>query len=287
MNILTAFQMANTVLWGLLGLVIGSFLNVCIYRIPEGRTIVKGHSMCMSCGHILGAWDLFPLFSWMFLRGKCRYCGASIASRYAKIEGFTGIVFALLAWTRRDAYILTNPSLEDLSAFGSLMILLSLASVMIVAMMIYKDHRTGMIRFPIIIFAFLAAQLVLALLQSKDVAVLLLSAALSVSTASLLVILLAVIVSSRSTSTRVFFSDLFDGTTAGTYFSLQNRSRLAMDLLYIAVSAAIGFPAAILCLITYPLFRIAGKQEKYVPYHGIVIAISALTGLIFFPNMLF
>ena len=67
-----------------IGAAVGSFLNVVIYRIPEGRTISKGHSMCMSCGHTLGALDLVPVFSWLFLGGKCRYCKAPVSSRYRR-----------------------------------------------------------------------------------------------------------------------------------------------------------------------------------------------------------
>ena len=85
------------VFFTLLGFIIGSFLNVIIYRIPAGRSVSRGHSMCMTCGHTLGALDLVPVFSWLFLRGKCRYCGAPIASRYAKIESFTGLTFCIAA----------------------------------------------------------------------------------------------------------------------------------------------------------------------------------------------
>ena len=83
------------VFFTLLGFIIGSFLNVIIYRIPAGRSVSKGHSMCMTCGHTLGAADIVPVFSWLFLKGKCRYCGAPIASRYAKIESFTGLTFCI------------------------------------------------------------------------------------------------------------------------------------------------------------------------------------------------
>lgn len=79
----------------IVGIIIGSFLNVCIYRIPAKESIVKGSSHCMSCGHKLMWLDLFPLFSWLFLRGKCRYCGAKISKRYPIIESITGILFVL------------------------------------------------------------------------------------------------------------------------------------------------------------------------------------------------
>ena len=74
------------VLSPVLGLLIGSFLNVCIYRLPKGETVVKGHSYCPSCGHTLQALDLVPVFSYLFLRGRCRYCRAVISPRYMLIE---------------------------------------------------------------------------------------------------------------------------------------------------------------------------------------------------------
>lgn len=76
-----------------IGAVIGSFLNVCIYRLPEGRSIVTPPSACGSCGHRLGALDMIPIFSYFLLRGRCRYCGKPYSCRYALIEFLTGLLF--------------------------------------------------------------------------------------------------------------------------------------------------------------------------------------------------
>lgn len=65
---------------------LGSFLNVCIYRIPRGESIVFPHSRCTTCGHRLGVLDLLPVLSWVFLGGKCRYCKDPISPRYAMVE---------------------------------------------------------------------------------------------------------------------------------------------------------------------------------------------------------
>jgi prepilin signal peptidase PulO-like enzyme (type II secretory pathway) len=287
MNIFLAFQIANTALWGLLGLVIGSFLNVCIYRIPEKRTVVKGHSMCMSCGHNLGTLDLFPLFSWLFLRGKCRYCGAPIASRYAKIEGLTGLVFALLAWTRRDAFFLSLPSIKELAQWGTLLILVALASVIIVSMMILKDHGTGMILFPVICLTLLATQVLFAFVQALDMKELAKSVALSGLAAILVVGVLIILVPLRKKPTRSFWSDLLSGKTFNDYFSLENRNIRITDCLFVVLSAAIGWPAAIPCLVAYPLFRFAGTGEKMLRYYGIVLSVAAWAGLILLPNRVF
>lgn len=71
---------------GLLGLFVGSFLNVCICRIPNSESIAFPPSHCTSCNHRLGILDLFPLFSWVFLRGKCRYCKEKISVQYPLVE---------------------------------------------------------------------------------------------------------------------------------------------------------------------------------------------------------
>jgi leader peptidase (prepilin peptidase)/N-methyltransferase len=79
----------------ILGLLIGSFLNVCIYRIPKGESIAFPPSHCGSCGSNIKAYDLIPVISWMLLRGKCRSCSEKISGRYALVELSTAILFLL------------------------------------------------------------------------------------------------------------------------------------------------------------------------------------------------
>lgn len=79
----------------LFGSCIFSFLNVVIYRLPAKKSFAKGFSACPSCGHRLYGKDMVPIVSWLFLRGKCRYCGAPVSARYSIVEGIGG-VFALL-----------------------------------------------------------------------------------------------------------------------------------------------------------------------------------------------
>ena len=69
-----------------LGLVVGSFLNVCIYRIPQGKSIVSPPSACPNCGNKIKPWHNIPVLSYMLLRGRCAYCGAGISPRYPLIE---------------------------------------------------------------------------------------------------------------------------------------------------------------------------------------------------------
>ena len=77
----------------LLGAVMGSFLNCAAYRIAHNESFIKGRSHCTSCGHSLSVPDLVPIFSYIFLKGKCRYCGAKLSVRYP----ITELVFALMS----------------------------------------------------------------------------------------------------------------------------------------------------------------------------------------------
>ncbi|MGN0240149.1 MAG: prepilin peptidase [Candidatus Weimeria sp.] len=78
-----------------LGSCIGSFLNVLIFRIPKHEEFVYGRSHCMSCGHELSWYDMFPIFSFIFLRGKCRYCGAKLSVQYPIIEALNAVLWCL------------------------------------------------------------------------------------------------------------------------------------------------------------------------------------------------
>lgn len=78
------------------GICIGSFLNVCIFRIPEGISIVTGPSHCPNCEKRLKWYDMFPIFSWLVLRGKCRFCGEKISVQYPIIEAICGILWVVV-----------------------------------------------------------------------------------------------------------------------------------------------------------------------------------------------
>jgi len=83
---------------GVLGTLIGSFLNVVVYRVPRGASIVSPPSACGSCGHEVRAYDNIPLVSWLLLRGKCRDCSAPISARYPLVELAGAAAFGLVAW---------------------------------------------------------------------------------------------------------------------------------------------------------------------------------------------
>ena len=80
----------------LAGLCIGSFLNVCIWRIPREESIVWPGSHCPACNHAIAPWDNIPLLSWLVLNGKCRHCKAPISPRYFVVELLTGALFTAL-----------------------------------------------------------------------------------------------------------------------------------------------------------------------------------------------
>src|SRR3989338_1166369 len=81
----------------ILGVVVGSFLNVCIHRLPQGLSIVFPPSHCPSCEARLNPLDLIPILGYFLLRGKCRYCGVKISSRYPLVEFLSGLAF-LWVW---------------------------------------------------------------------------------------------------------------------------------------------------------------------------------------------
>jgi len=82
----------------LFGLLIGSFLNVCIYRWPRDLSVVRPRSHCIACEKIIAWYDNVPLASYFLLRGRCRHCGARIPLRYPVVELLTGVLFFSFVW---------------------------------------------------------------------------------------------------------------------------------------------------------------------------------------------
>src|SRR6266850_5317168 len=76
------------------GCIVGSFLNVCIHRMPRGQSLISPPSHCPKCGYSIPWYLNVPVFTWLFLRGKCANCKASITVRYFLVELLTGLAFA-------------------------------------------------------------------------------------------------------------------------------------------------------------------------------------------------
>lgn len=102
----------------LFGLVFGSFLNVCIYRLPRDLSVVSPRSMCPNCGEAIAFYDNIPVLSWIILGGKCRYCRAPISPRYAVVELLTGISFVVAYALPRAGWFEDSYRRVLLSSYG-------------------------------------------------------------------------------------------------------------------------------------------------------------------------
>ena len=116
--------MIAVILLGILGLVVGSFLNLCCDRLPLRQSIVTPSSHCASCHERLRPKDLVPLFTYLLLRGRCRYCGAHIPLRVPIVEVATALLFALLTWW----YGLT-PQLPMALAYGCIFLVVFVTDI--------------------------------------------------------------------------------------------------------------------------------------------------------------
>lgn len=114
-------------LFFILGAMIGSFLNVCIYRIPNNESVVKPPSHCFSCGERLKYKDMVPVIGYFLNKGRCKYCGTKYSIRYSSIELMTGIIFSLV-------YLRYGYNIETLY-------MLILCSTIIVMIFIDIDHH--------------------------------------------------------------------------------------------------------------------------------------------------
>jgi len=104
-----------------LGLVVGSFANVCIHRLPRGQSVVSPRSCCPGCGARIRAWDNIPVLSYLLLRGRCRGCGARISPRYPAVELANGLLYLALAATHGP-----SPRTPVLMALVTALLVLSL-----------------------------------------------------------------------------------------------------------------------------------------------------------------
>ena len=89
-------ELIFAIIFFIFGILIGSFLNVCIYRIPKGEDIVFERSHCMNCGYQLSIKDLVPLLSYILLKGRCRNCKTKLSIQYPFIEALNGVLYLVI-----------------------------------------------------------------------------------------------------------------------------------------------------------------------------------------------
>src|SRR5918998_226034 len=113
---------AEIALAGVLGALIGSFLNVVIHRLPRGESLVRPRSRCPGCGGQIASYDNVPVLSWLVLRGRCRRCGARISPRYPLVELLTALAFAAVVLVRGfdEGLVLALPFVAALIALAGI-----------------------------------------------------------------------------------------------------------------------------------------------------------------------
>lgn len=125
-----------------LGLAIGSFLNVVVYRVPAGLSVVRPRSACPGCGHGISARDNVPVLSWLLLRGRCRSCAMPISVRYPLVELAGAVAFAVVAFVAAPMLLGSAGALAATASGLRLVALLYLAAISIALALIDLDaHR--------------------------------------------------------------------------------------------------------------------------------------------------
>ena len=142
---LLGYYMGIYIMTFLFGITIGSFLNVCIYRLPTGESLTKKNSHCMTCGAYIKWYDLIPVFSWLILGGKCRACKSKISPRYILVESLTGILF-FLTFLRFDV-------IGDGLVYGAVLCLF-IAGLIVVG---FEDYDTQEMTVGVLIYLFVVA----------------------------------------------------------------------------------------------------------------------------------
>lgn len=138
---MTAGLVMLLVFAGLLGLAIGSFLNVVVYRVPAGKSLTPD-SACPKCGTAIRKRDNIPVLSWLLLRGKCRGCAQPISARYPLVEAFTAVAFVLVTARFGPALVDAATAPDAVAGALELVAFLALTAVSIALALIDLDTRT-------------------------------------------------------------------------------------------------------------------------------------------------
>lgn len=222
------------------GIVFGSFYNVCIYRLPEGKSVISPRSSCSSCGHTLGALDLIPIFSYLISLGKCRYCKSKYSPRYMLVELLTGLLFLLCYKT--------------LGLNIAFLVSIILASVVVIVSFIDIDHHIIFDRFSVIIIT-------VAILYH-----------MFFSNQSLIDISLGFIIGGGF----LFIVSLF-GTMGGGDIKIMASYGLLLGFINTIIAFYIAFVFGAVILIVFALVKklISGKYDSKVPF-GPFLSFAAL-----------
>lgn len=135
-------MMAAVLAVGAIGALIGSFLNVVVYRVPRGLSVARPRSACGACGHEIRWYDNIPLLSWIVLRGRCRDCDASIPARYPLVELGTAVALGVVAWRFLPTVFEASRGAEVVAGILQLLAFLFLAAISVaLAVIDVETHR--------------------------------------------------------------------------------------------------------------------------------------------------
>jgi len=247
---LTAYILSLT---ALLGLIMGSFLNCFAWRLVHGESPAKGRSHCVSCGHVLSAKDLFPLASYVVLKGRCRYCGTHISLRYPMTELFALVMFCGLILR----YDVTMLSLR-LVVFCSILLLIALVDLE--TKEIPERLQLALILWYLLTLPFVSDNLLSSLLDG-------IKGGLLVSLPLLLVVLIM---------DKVLGRESMGGGDIKLFFSVGLYLGLALNLLNLLLSCVVG----ILLGTTFLLFQKERDEPLTIPF-GPAIALGTWLTLLF------
>ena len=149
----------------LFGLAIGSFINVIIYRLPKGEGIAIKPSHCMKCGKRIKIYDLIPVLSYIFLRGKCRYCGEKFSVQYPLVELLTALSFVGIYY--KFGWLITPDAYVSISSYSIINLIAMTVLISIFIAVFFIDLYHYIIPNEIVIFG-LVSGLIFAVLKGFD-----------------------------------------------------------------------------------------------------------------------
>ena len=231
-----------TIVSFIFGITLGSFYNVVGYRLPREQSLITPSSHCTSCNHKLGIMDLFPVFSFLFLGGKCRYCKQKISWFYPFFEFMTGVLFAL-------SYIIFGATIE-------LFIALTFISMLLI--IIISDYQTMIIPDELLI----VCGITLIILIGINKGIYGLGYSILDGTLAFLIMFLI-----KKTGDFLFKKESMGGGDIKLMFIFGLVLGLPMTLISIFLASFIGLPISL-----YILYR---KKEHEIPF-GPFLAVAAI-----------